>query len=167
MTAADSGGWMTEDIERIHAAAGHGGTRHGRQEKARLPEEKENVMKRRDVSAALLLCALLMICGCGRTESAWEEKELVETEVTVQAVWQVEDFAANAYVRVDNCKIKKGPGEEYETAGTLGLLEELRVTGRVKDSDGKEWYQIDAPRILEKEKLTEESYYILAEQVKL
>lgn len=124
-------------------------------------------MKRKNVPAALLLCALLMICGCGKNEDVWEEGVLAETEAAVQADWQVEDFQTTAYVRVDNCKIKNGPGEAYETAGTLGLLEKLRVTGRVTDSSGKEWYRIDAPRILEKEKLTEESYYILAELVKL
>lgn len=124
-------------------------------------------MKRKGVFAALLLSIILMICGCGKAEAVLEEAVLAEIETAPPEACQVEAFQATAYVRVDNCKIKTGPGKEYETAGTLGLLEMLRVTGKALDSEGKEWYRIDAPDILEKEKLTEGSYYILAEQVRL
>lgn len=77
-----------------------------------------------------------------------------------------ETLSKTVYVRVDSCKVKTGPGEEYETAGMLGLLEELWVTGKVTDQDGTEWYRILPPKILGRECLPEGEYYVSAEHVK-
>lgn len=80
--------------------------------------------------------------------------------------WTVEPFTEIMYVRVDGCKIKMGPGERYETAGTLLLLEELQVTGKAMDENGTEWYQIAAPKTAEHGRLLAGNYYIKAEYVK-
>lgn len=142
-------------------------------------------MKKKIAFAAVVLYIISMTCACAgqddvRTGSAFITEEIAgqrktETECDAQekeadteesAEWMVEPLSETMYVRVDGCKIKKGPGEEYETAGTMGLLAELYVTGRTTDAKGEEWYQIAAPKTLEYGCLTEGDYYIKAEQVK-
>lgn len=128
-----------------------------------------------------MLCVISMTCACVgqndiRKEPAFIMEETAgqretecnpqETDTEESSDWLVEPFSETMYVRVDGCKIKKGPGEEYETAGTLGLLAELYVTGRTTDAKGEEWYQITAPKTLEYGCLPEGNYYIKAEQVK-
>lgn len=89
-----------------------------------------------------------------------------ETDTADDAAPEVTPLTGTAYVRVDGCKIKNGPGKEYETAGTLVLLEELRVTGETKDKSGEEWYRIAAPKTLENGSLPEGDYYIEKSQVR-
>lgn len=145
-------------------------------------------MKKKGMSAAVTLCALLTLCACGGRHNAWrepvsmatEEEEQKETKAesdlpqeetdtaddAAQAALEVTPLTGTAYVRVDGCKIKNGPGKEYETAGTLGLLEELRVTGETRDKSGEEWYRIAAPKTLENGSLPEGDYYIEKSQVR-
>lgn len=82
----------------------------------------------------------------GRAESV--DKESREESADREG-WTVEPLAETLYVRVDGCKVKKGPGEKYETVGTLVLLEELRVTGKTTGENGEEWYQIVLPEMPE------------------
>lgn len=144
-------------------------------------------MKKKIMSAAAMLCIITMLCACSgqnygfkelisvametgasqESEIGYENQEEAEArKEKVLEEWAVEPLAETMYVRVDGCKVKKGPGEEYETAGTLVLLEELWVTGKTTDENGTEWYQIAAPKTIAHDRFLEENYYIRAEYVK-
>lgn len=138
------------------------------------------MMKKATFTAAMLYL-IAMLCACsGWKAPAFAAPEIQEENEAESAPqdgqteaecdrgdWEVEPLAETMYVRVDGCKIKKGPGEKYETAGTLGLLEKLRVTGMTTDVEGTDWYRISAPRTLEKGGLPDGDYYIKAELVKM
>lgn len=127
-------------------------------------------MKKRLLLIAFIIYTMSISCACGapKDSGVLEVSDAQEEAAAEKAadIWTLEEMSGTVYVRVDSCKVKKGPGEEYETVGTLGLLEELWVTGRVTDLNGTEWYQIAAPQILERELLPEGAYYVQAEHVK-
>lgn len=127
-------------------------------------------MKKRLLLIAFIIYTMSISCACSvpKDSGVLEVSDAQEEAAAEKAadIWTLEEMSGTVYVRVDSCKVKKGPGEEYETVGTLGLLEELWVTGRVTDLNGTEWYQIAAPQILERELLPEGAYYVQAEHVK-
>ncbi len=125
-------------------------------------------MKKRLLHTAFIIYAMSFICACGTPGeyAVLSVADAQEEGTKAEELLPLEDMSGTVYVRVDSCKVKKGPGEEYETVGTLGLLEELWVTGRVTDSNGTEWYQIMVPNVLEREPLPEGVYYVQAEHVK-
>lgn len=149
-------------------------------------------MKKKMVFAAAMLCGISLLCACGGQNNGWHELLSVTVQMNAQGEtewhepeeemrngvdkecreesadresWTVEPLAETMYVRVDGCKVKKGPGEKYETVGTLVLLEELRVTGKTTGENGEEWYQIVSPERPEYGSPAEESCYIKAEEV--
>lgn len=137
--------------------------------------------------AAAMLYLITMLCACGGRNGGFRELTLMAMEADASKetecrdglpeeadtqenadseTWKVEPFAETVYVRVDGCKLKKGPGEKYETAGTLVLLEKLQATGKITDENGEEWYQISLPEPQKEDCQTGTDFYIKAEQVK-
>ncbi len=74
----------------------------------------------------------------------------------------VEELNSVMYVNTENCRIRTGPGETYDTENLLAKGESVIVTAKVLDSDNNAWFRIDPQSLPDDMKLSDGEYYILA-----
>lgn len=115
-------------------------------------------MKNRSRIRAGALCLTIMAglslfsgcAGVGKTDGLSNNQE------------NTEELDSVMYVNRENCRIRTGPGEWYDTENLLAKGESVTVTERVYDSENNAWCKIDPQSLPADIKLSGEEYYILS-----
>lgn len=110
-----------------------------------------HILQYKKKPAAVLAIATVLILGAF---------SLFFMEKKESGYGEVEELAETGFVNRETVRIRKGPGEEYETAGLLPCGEQVQISGKTENADGVVWYRIALPDFVEETELSARGYFV-------